>query len=961
MLALSCGDNVGRLFDRGYGKGGGTASSSIQAPAPKAVVLANRPLVQRVAPTGGGAQATTAVYVLFNEAMNLESLKASTTQEPAHLYLRRKGSSGGSAGGSNGIPGGTTTNTPLPGTYDLLLGGRLLVFRPSPALAPNQTYEIFAGNNVRDLDRSTLQKQGVLGEFKTDGNVQSGPSVVFEYPALNDQGTPRDAPVLIGFSQPIDPTTVKSSTFFMSLSTDKSAVPGTIDYPLMVGPAPDTRLARFVPTDPLGAVAGYDFTYTDGIQTGTIKLAVGTRKPPIQFTTMAPLAPISIRVGNPTTDAGVTFENKINLRNLDNLTLEVDLPAGTLVGDKVLLRIYGQDASVTTADSLLFTELTTQVTIAGAHQEVFPVPGKVGTVAKKLFKDGKLSFAAAVLRGTSQTGLTLALNPEQDTVRPTVDSLGPPLAIGTTNVFLTDLNAAAIHGTASEALGALELTVASQTYGLFASTEDGRFFSLPFFLGRNSADLPFAMNAIDGAGNRSLNSFNGFFRQRGFLTGSVAGGSLRVLAYDDATLQPISGVQVIIEPGFPQKPAVGQISAQTLADGSVTFTGLASARYSITLVRAGYHLYSLLNTGAAQLSLPMRPLAQATATVSGTLAFGVIPGMSAKAGLNLLDDDSNDGGVNTNSTNANTLDAVAVRPNRPLMATGFAGILPPTGKPAFLFTSAELASTNGGKGVNLPPQSVKGGGQAYTVAMAMAAPAVTGKYLVPYTVDLSKALGLDTTKLDGDLQVHLLASLGGFSGTSLMGLGFTTGTGSIRSVDGNYDTGTLLSFAGLGPLLWSSVQAKDQAGNISRSRAVFTDTSFGLVLVLGDMPGVPVLDAPAGNFTGSPAVTFADRMDTASLANSVAPRRIRAVDSKDRRWDLYSFDEDGTSASAKDTIQFPVLPSGTVGLSTGAWKITVEDWFVLAPGSNASEINFEDFSRLHLGWARSKAENHTIQ
>ena len=957
FLVPACGDaNVGRLFDRNFGKGGGSASSSIQAPAPMAIVLGNRPQVQRVAPLGGGAQPTTAVYVLFNEAMNLESLKASTTQDPSHLYLRRKASSGGSGGG------GGTTNTPIPGSYDLLLGGRLLVFRPSPALVPNLTYEIVAGKNVRDIDRATVQKQGVLGEFTTDSPVQSGPKVVFEYPQLNDKNILRESPVLVGFSQPVDPTTVSSTTFFMSLTSDKSSVPGSIDYPLKVGQAPDPRLARFRSSNPLLATTGYDFTYTDGIRTGAIKLAVGNKKPPIQFVTMAPEAPGSVKVGNPSTVAGVTFENKVNLLNLDNLSLEVDLPKDTLVGDKVLLRIYGKDAAITKGDSLTFSEETRAVTVAGAHKEVFSVAGRLGSLAKKLFKDGSLTFAVATLRGSSQTGLVLALNAVQDTVQPTVSSIGPPLAIGTTNVYLTDLNAASLQGTANEALGAMELTVASQTYGLFASDKDGQFLSLPFFLGRNSSDLAFALNVIDAAGNRSQTSFNGFFRQRGFLTGSVSGGSLRVVAYDDATLQPISGATVVLEPGFPQKPAVGQTSKVTLADGSATFTGLSAGSYSVTVVHGSYHLASVLDTSAGQISLPLRPLAKATATVSGTLVFQAIPGMKAMAGINILDDDSKDGGLFTSSSDPTKLVATSVRPNRPLMATGYAGVLPPTGNPSFLFASAELAASSGGLGSNLPPQEVQAGGGSYKVTMPMvAATALTGKLLVPYTVDLSKATGLDTTKLDGDLQVHMLASVGGFAGTSLMGLGFSSGTGTTRTIDGSYNVGTLINFAGLGPLLWSSVQAKDQAGNLSRSRAVFTDTVLGLVLVLGDMPAIPVLDAPAGAITGSPSVTFADRMDPASLANALAPRRIQAIDSKNRRWDLYSFDQDGTSASTKDTIQLPVLPSGTTGLATGAWNITVEDWFLVAPGSSPNEANFEDFARLQVGWARSQAVGFTIQ
>ena len=103
--------------------------------------------------------------------------------------------------------------------------------------------------------------------------------------------------------------------------------------------------------------------------------------------------------------------------------------------------------------------------------------------------------------------------------------------------------------------------------------------------------------------------------QRGVTTGSVGGGTLVVEAFDDATFQALGGTTVLIEPGLPTSGAVGRLTAVTGTDGRATFTGLVSPTYSITLVRAGYNLVSLIDSASGFVSLPLRPVSQATGMV----------------------------------------------------------------------------------------------------------------------------------------------------------------------------------------------------------------------------------------------------------------------------------------------------------------------------------------------------------
>ncbi|MEZ5987829.1 MAG: Ig-like domain-containing protein [Planctomycetota bacterium] len=941
-LALtSCGDNVGRLWDRKDDKGTSPATAYVVPPA-GGVVLDNRPRVLRVAPKGSGVQTTTPIFVLFNEAMNLDSLKASSEEKPSHVYVRNK-----------------VSGTVVPGQYELLAGGRLLVIRPS-GLAPDQEWEVVVGSSVRDVDRATSAQQGVQATFTTDGVADAGPKVVFQLPERNDLHVLRETEVIVGFSQPVDPTTVDASSFFMRRSSDQQLVPGTIDYPIKVGQAPDPRIARFRPQALLDATVQYDFVYTDAIKSGTIKLDVGRNSPPILFTTQAPEAAVGLRVGNPSTVASKTFDDRINRANLENLQLAVDLPAGTLVGDEVRLRVYGYDPSDDEDDVTVFAEETRSAQVAGAHTELFQVAGMLGTLATPAFKDGGLTLAVRLSRGTEVTGFVLATSSVQDVVPPELVALGPPSDPADASVFLTDLNAGALYGTASEELGALELSILSNTYGLFASHPDGRFFSAPFYLNRNAADVPFVANLVDAAGNLSAAPVTGSFRQRGLLTGSVSGGSLFVTIYDEATLLPVEDVTVLIEPGRPTKPATSQQSSTTAVDGTVAFTSLTGGSYTITAVKPGYHLLSVVDTAAGVASLPLRPIVGPTTTASGKLVYQAVPGLTGRVGLNGIDDDGVDGFVPTLATDATSFGPVDVRPNRPLMGSAYVGVFPPGSKPTYLFSSAELAATSGGAGRNLPPQVPKPSGQTYTYTLPMlASSSQAGKPLVPYALDLTKATGLDTANLAGPVQVGLVAAFGGFSGTTLMGVGYANGGPSNLSVDGSYDLLSLSNLFPLGPLLWSSVQAEDQTGNVVRNRVLFLDIALGTTLVLAEAQGVPTVTAPPGAITGSPSVSIQDRLDPTAMPNGKGWHRLRAVGPNGRRWDLYLADADG--ASGTEDVQLPVLPSGVSGLSTGTWKVSADDFLLFGPGLSPSEVNFEDLRRLQVNFARAVPVDFTIQ
>jgi len=948
FLALGSCDNIGRIFDPGGGSGGGRGSNpatQIQTPPDGAIVIANRPKVLAAFPDGGNWPVTTPIVVLFNEAMNLDSIRDSSTTTPQHLFARVKAQ-------------GTTTEDPPPidGSYDLLLGGRLLIFRPQQPFQPGATIEIFAGNAVRDIDRATLSTTGVLAEFAVDP-AATVPQVVASFPRDRENSVERQTGIYTVFSLPIDSGTANESSLFVRKRGDTSSVSGKLTNPLKVGPAEDPRIFLLTPDAPLEASTGYELVYTEDITANDIKLDTGTRKP--TFTTSEPLRIKSVKV-QPVTVGTTTFENKINIANLSNVLLDVDLDVGSKIGDRILVRIYGVDPKTSPTDVLKFVEFEGSVTADGERTETLSLGAVLGQMGSTAVKDGELTIAARVSRGSQLTGFVSGTDALLDTVRPTFEHIGPPTAATGTNEFLTDLNAATLLGKASEELGAVELGVLGNTYGLFASGSEGEFQSLGFFLNRQVADVPFTLNIADRAGNLASGAINGVIRQRGFVTGSVSGGTLTVVAYDDATLESVSGVDVLVEPGFPKSNAAGRVTAKTDANGIATFTGLTQPKYSITLIKSGYHVFSLLNTAAGTVSLPMRPETDATATAAGQIDFTALPNFTAEVGVNLLPDAADDFRTATDKSTPTVLQNTVVRPNRPLVISGYANVYPATAKPAFLLSGHSLRKTSSTATVYPAPPAVVGPGGSYVISQKLGSPAPVNM-LAPVSFDLSTAGGLDTLTLTGGKpEIHFLASLGGFAGMSLMGVGFATGSGSSFSGDGTYDLGTITGLTPLGPILWMSMQAEDGDGNIARSRALVADPNLPVGVVLAPVPGIPTVAQPSGTFTDSPEITFEDRLVAGSVASSLAIREIKAVDAQKREWVAVYVDEDGAVTAAK--VQLPVLSgSGLTGLAAGGWAVSIDDALLIAPGLSASEFNLEDIRRLELSFARAKPETYTVQ
>jgi hypothetical protein len=966
VTLLAACDNVGRAFDPGF-NGERSGVSNIRAPATGAVVRSQRPRVVSSFPRGGGVANTSPIAVLFSESMNADTLTPTTgggtTPNPTptlpNLYLREKDTSASNPGGPPITP---TPPVPLAGSYDFLAAGRLVVFRPLQNLKDSTAYEVVVGAGARDLDGTTVDREVITAEFTTVADSATVlPVVVSVFPPDNATDELRETPIYAVFNKAVTAATVTTNSFAVRNHDTGARLTAGVSFPLRSGTQNDTRVVRLEPASALPGGVTIDVLLTNEIMAGDKQLQTNNRDPFSDFRTLAFLAAQAVSVGNPSTG----FPNKVNLANIDQLQIQVDLPSTAVAGDQVTVRIYGGDPTTTGEGDVKFVEVRESLLQSGAGTQLVTLGNKLKSGASNLLEDGALTLCARLERGSALSGFVVPDSSDalQDTVRPTLVTLGPPVGTDPASEFLTDLESASLHGRASEALGALSLTVGANTIALYGTASDGRFVSRPFALGRLTAPAPFSLLLTDAAGNTGSSTMSGTITQRGATTGSVAGGTLVVEAYDVTTLLPVAGATVLVDPGLPTRPASPQRqSGVTDPTGRATFVGLASPSHSATVIAAGYHLVSRLDTTAGLVSLPLRPLgAAATAFLGGTVVYPSALGPNASVGCNILDENEGDGRIALAAAGATAIPGTRMRPGRPVVLTAMGGPGTPNDVPtlrSFTINIASVTAAIAASTVQPAPLAAARAGETVQAALALLTAEGTVTNITPqYTVTPPSNSGLDLGNLAGIPDVVIQTTLNGFAGTLPVGRGFTTGTAAAGlTVRGTYSVVPSLAMTPLGPILWSSLTLKDTAGNLGRQRA-FNGGLFGFSQVLS-FPGIPTVATPGGSFPGSPDVTISDYL-TAAPGAFLSLVRVTAVDSAGRQWSVWIADAD--AAGGADLIPFPEIPAGM--LAAGTWKIRAEAWQTLSVGLGITENDFilEDLARLLVTYARSAEVDFTIQ
>lgn len=951
LWAAAC-DNVGRAFDPIVDPSGPnptTGESAIQVVPTGGDAREGRPKVKSIAPKDGGWPATVPIVVEFTESVNEASIAPTTAAgTDGRIVLRVEG-----------------TTQVLPCLYDFLAGGRVLVMRPVTELSNEQTptYEVVLLPEARDVDglRFSVAEEGnVLTTFQVN-QAQSfvDGRILATYPRDNQGDAPRETDYVVVFDRPANASTITASNFVVR-PAGGAALAGNISIPLEVVGQPDARVASFRPDTPLAGSGRFELVVDDTMTFGVEgQLDFRGRTPYAVFDTVGPQAPTAVHVANPT----VGFADKINRQNLPSLMLQVTTPADALAGDRVVARIYGFDRDTNTTGEIAFVERSAVVPAPGGQQSVVvDFSGELGTVAQPAFEEGGVDFAVQMQRGNQHSGYLLNDpddEPILDVTPPSLTAAGPP---GSGNDIVTDLEHLAFHGTASEEIGEAMFTDGvNPAATLFGGAESGYFAMNPVALGRLTTPRGYTLTITDRAGNMGVAAFNGTITQRGSVTGTVAG-TLVVEAYDHATLQPIAGATVLVDPGVPTVPATGQVSAVTDGSGLATFTGLAGSSHTVTVVAAGYDLTTFYDTPAARLSLPLRPTsaAAATATLAGNVLFQPTVGTSALVGNNAFDDPLVLA-VATTTGDPTEIPPTPITANRPQVVTAFGGTFEPTMVPAFTFHGYQMLGPMLSTPVAPEPPAAAGSNARPNVVM-LPSTGTTGNLAMTYTKDFALSNGLDTANLlGGRPTVRVTASLFGFTGQALAGVGFATSTsGAAYSINATYGLPMVVGFASFSPSFWIASEARDTGGRVCRHRALLV-TLNGTFVDLTQPPGIPVITAPAGPSTGSPLVTFADELDAAVVPGGVAVAEVRALDPDGRRWTVFQIDGDTTGGT--DSVQFPDLQAAAVtGLANGTWSVRVDArvWLSLS-GATGSDFVLSERIRQEASYARSATQDFTVQ
>lgn len=944
LLAGGC-DNVGRIWDRDVDPPGSPTTpvvSTIQVVPVGGDVRTGRPKVRAAYPKDGGWPTVVPVVVEFSESVNEASILPSTANgTDGRIVLRARG-----------------TTTVIPCQYSFLAQGRLLVMRPITEL-PNQgtpTYEVVLRSDARDCDGLRFEA-GDGGEVLTSFQVNQATSftdgrILALYPRDNSKEFAREGEVVVVFDRPANVGTLVAAN--LQVRPEGGApLAGALTTPLATVGVADGRVATFRPSALLGAQVRHELVVTADIKFGSEgKLDFRGRTPFARFTTVAPAPPQRVELANP----AVGFAGKINRGNAETVRLRVRTPVDTQVGDVVRARIYGGDARTTGLGDLMFVERTAAATLAGANDVDIDFAGAVGTLARPSLDEGSLTFAAQMQRSGATSGFVhhdAGDEPRFDITPPTIVRVGPPGSASGTD-FWTDLEFPALFGTASERLAQATLADGvNPPKALFASDDSGRFLMAPLPLGRLTAPRSYSLELVDRAGNLAVSPVTGAIHQRGVITGALAG-TLVVEAYDQATLQPLGGAVVVVDPGVPQVPAAGQRESTTDASGRVVFSGTSAPSHTVTVLRAGYDLATIYDTAAAFVSVPLRPAANATATLRGTAAFPPGPGATAVVGTTAAASRSNLG-VRTANSAPNTIPATAVVPNRPQLVTAFAGAIEPVASPFFASHGCQLLGA--ALATPTPPPAPAAGGAETNLTIVMVPS--TNQLSAPqsYTEDFTLATGLDTGSLIGAPRVRMTASLHGFEGQALVGLGNATPSAGAFAVQASYSLPIVAGLAAFEPNLWSVVEAEDAAGRISRRKLlILLGSPFTFP---GQVAAIPTITAPGGPATAAPAVAFADVFD-GTIAGSFANVDLTAVDGNGRRWVVHASDRD--AAGGTDTVQFPDLSGvSAVGLASGAWTLVAEArvWFTLS-GATADDWLLTERVRRESAYARSAPVTVTV-
>lgn len=342
----------------------------------------------------------------------------------------------GSAGGS--LAGGVMAPDPRFKLVSTIRGGILEVTYTAPSFAAGQTgYAALQFVDVDDQGHIGRQLTSLSVALSgTSGFVSPLPTVTAVSPAHGQSGVALNSPIVVAFSQSLDPATVTASSFVLTKQSG-AAIAGT--RTLSAGEAGPNSVVTLTPSVPLDANASYYLYVNTAITSasGSPLLAAQT----FSFSTGAATdtsVPIVMSVSPPDGTTGVPtnalvmieFSEIMNAASLTAQTLTLTAGSSAVAARVTVTHDFarGRSVAVLTSDQLLAGNTTFTGSLTSASD----------TAGNQLAAPLAFSFTT---QGGQDTGA-----PSVTAVSPPRASTGVPLNAKVSLVFSERINPVTVNG-----------------------------------------------------------------------------------------------------------------------------------------------------------------------------------------------------------------------------------------------------------------------------------------------------------------------------------------------------------------------------------------------------------------------------------------------------------------------------------------------------------------------------------
>jgi len=330
-----------------------------------------------------GVAVSKLIVVTFSEAMDPTTISSLT-------YSLKQGS------------------TSVPGAVSYI--GTKATFTPTSNLAYSKNYTGTITTGAKDMAGNALASNFTFTFTTGDAPDITLPMASSTDPMASATGVALDKKVAITFSEPMDPTTINTSTF--TLKQGATNVPGAVTY--------SGTTATFTPTNPLGS--GIEYTAT--VTTAAKDLAGNPLAANVvwKFTTLVP-GPAAVNLGtaanyvifantaiaNPTANSIITGNigtgPGVTSTAITGFALNLVAGAAFSTSSQVTGNVYAHDYAVPTpADvNTASNDMLTAFTDAAGRAPTYPTELYGGDISGKTLAPGVYKWSNSVLINTDVT------------------------------------------------------------------------------------------------------------------------------------------------------------------------------------------------------------------------------------------------------------------------------------------------------------------------------------------------------------------------------------------------------------------------------------------------------------------------------------------------------------------------------------------------------------------------------